>query len=85
MERREGCVLNIASRAGTVVFPFNTTYSVSKAAMIRMTNCLQMEMNVLGYENIHMYALHPGAVASAITSKGEDARLNVHGHGGLIV
>jgi len=69
MDRREGCVLNIASRAGSVATPFNTTYSVSKAAVIRMTNCLQMEMNILGYKNIHMYALHPGAVASALASK----------------
>ena len=42
-----------------------------------MTNCMQMEMNALGYGNIHMYALHPGAVATALTSGGEYARENM--------
>jgi NAD(P)-dependent dehydrogenase (short-subunit alcohol dehydrogenase family) len=68
-EQRSGCVLNIASRAGTVDIPFSTSYCASKAALINLTACTQKECDVEGYEDIHLYALHPGGVRSEMTVK----------------
>ncbi|RKL12928.1 hypothetical protein BFJ70_g16061 [Fusarium oxysporum] len=67
MDRRMGCVINVVSRAGTVDVPFNSSYSTSKAALIRLTGCVQMEVDMLGLHDIHLYAMHPGAVLTGIT------------------
>jgi NAD(P)-dependent dehydrogenase (short-subunit alcohol dehydrogenase family) len=37
------------------------SYNSAKAALIRATACLQAELDVDGLDNIHVYALHPGA------------------------
>ncbi|KAH7146829.1 hypothetical protein B0J13DRAFT_500713 [Dactylonectria estremocensis] len=70
MQRKQGCIINIASRGGTIDIPFNTIYSTSKAALTRMTSCWQLELDSTGCDDIHMYALHPGAVHSELTSAG---------------
>lgn len=67
--RRRGCVLNIASRAGTVAIPYSTSYCASKAALINLTACAQKEMDVEGLDDVHFYALHPGGIKSAMTLK----------------
>jgi NAD(P)-dependent dehydrogenase (short-subunit alcohol dehydrogenase family) len=42
-------------------------YVTSKAALIRATHTLQKEMELDGLDPaIHMYALHPGGVKSAM-------------------
>lgn len=62
-ERGQGCIINIASRAGTVTTPFSGAYSVGKCGLIRATGCWQTELELDGFgDNIHIYALHPGAV-----------------------
>lgn len=67
-QRREGCIINIASRAGTVSVPFAGAYSAGKAGLIRATACLQAELVAEGYgDNIHVYALHPGAAKTNMT------------------
>ncbi|PNS16811.1 Diacetyl reductase [Sphaceloma murrayae] len=67
-ERSSGCVINIASRAGTVTTPFAGAYSMGKAALIRATNCYQVESEVDGFgDKIQFYALHPGAVKTQMT------------------
>ncbi|KAI8411397.1 hypothetical protein FOFC_07991 [Fusarium oxysporum] len=43
------------------------------AALIRLTSCWQLELDLTGYDDIHMYALHPGAVPSELTSSGSTA------------
>ena len=63
-----GCVLNIASRAGTVAVPYSASYCTSKAALIHLTACVQSEMDAEG-EGVHLYALHPGGIKSAMTVK----------------
>ncbi|KAK4142891.1 uncharacterized protein C8A04DRAFT_29468 [Dichotomopilus funicola] len=68
-EQRSGCVLNIASRAGTLAIPYSTSYCASKAALINLTACTQKEMDVEGLEDIHLYSLHPGGIKSAMTIK----------------
>ncbi|KAK3346149.1 hypothetical protein B0T25DRAFT_551261 [Lasiosphaeria hispida] len=74
-----GCVLNIASRAGTVAIPYSTSYCASKAALINLTSCTQKEMDVEGLDDIHLYSLHPGGIKSAMTLKkyGSESVLNV--------
>lgn len=62
-DRGHGCIINIASRSGTVDVPMTLGYVTSKAALIRATHTLQMEMELDGLDPaIHMYALHPGGV-----------------------
>jgi short-subunit dehydrogenase len=67
--QRSGCVLNIASRAGTVTIPYSTSYCASKAALINLTACTQKEMDVESLHDIHLYSLHPGGIKSAMTLK----------------
>ncbi|EXL65519.1 hypothetical protein FOPG_18257, partial [Fusarium oxysporum f. sp. conglutinans race 2 54008] len=62
-----GTIINIASRGGTVDLPFNTTYSTSKAALIRLTSSWQAELQLGGHDGIQLYAIHPGAVPSQMT------------------
>jgi len=69
-ERGHGCVINIASRAGTVDAPFNSMYSVAKSALIRLTSCWQRELDLTGNQGVHMYSIHPGAVSTDLTSAG---------------
>ncbi|KAK4186300.1 hypothetical protein QBC35DRAFT_274172 [Podospora australis] len=66
----EGCVLNIASRAGTVAIPYSTSYCASKAALINLTACTQKEIDIEGLgEKVHLYSLHPGGIKSKMTLK----------------
>lgn len=66
-ERGSGCIINIASRSGTVDVPMTLGYVTSKAALIRATHTLQKEMELDGLDPaIHMYALHPGGVKSGM-------------------
>ncbi|KAJ0155864.1 Pyridine nucleotide-disulfide oxidoreductase domain-containing protein 2 [Fusarium oxysporum f. sp. albedinis] len=63
-----GTIINIASRGGTVDLPFNTTYSTRKAALIQLTSSWQAELQLGGHDGIQLYAIHPGAVPSQMTS-----------------
>jgi short-subunit dehydrogenase len=72
IERRRGCVINIASKAGTLNFPFNISYCTSKAALIRLTGAIQAEVDeVVPSSDIHLYAIHPGAVRSGMSTAGQ--------------
>ncbi|CAO2658486.1 Nn.00g062090.m01.CDS01 [Neocucurbitaria sp. VM-36] len=65
--RGHGCIINIASRSGTVDVPMTLGYVTSKAALIRATHTLQKEMELDGLDPaIHMYALHPGGVLTSM-------------------
>ncbi|KAK3384830.1 hypothetical protein B0H63DRAFT_413639 [Podospora didyma] len=77
--QHSGCVLNIASRAGTVIIPYSTSYCASKAALINLTGCVQKEVDVEGLDDIHLYSLHPGGIKSAMTLKkyGEESVNNL--------
>jgi NAD(P)-dependent dehydrogenase (short-subunit alcohol dehydrogenase family) len=49
-ERGSGCIINIASRSGTVDVPMTLGYVTSKAALIRATHTLQLEMALDGLD-----------------------------------
>jgi NAD(P)-dependent dehydrogenase (short-subunit alcohol dehydrogenase family) len=66
-DRGQGCIINIASRSGTVDVPMTLGYVTSKAALIRATHTLQLEMALDNLDPaIHIYALHPGGVRGAM-------------------
>jgi len=66
-DRGHGCIVNIASRSATVDVPMTLGYVTSKAALTRATHTLQKEMALDGLDPaIHLYALHPGGVLSAV-------------------
>ena len=66
-ERKTGCIVNIASRAATVDTPLGMGYNCAKAAVVRATSNLQLELDDDGLgEQIHTYALHPGGVMTAM-------------------
>jgi NAD(P)-dependent dehydrogenase (short-subunit alcohol dehydrogenase family) len=66
-DRGHGCIINIASRSATIDQPMTLGYVTSKAAVTRATHTLQKEMELDGLDPaIHMYALHPGGVKSAM-------------------
>ncbi|KAH6999408.1 hypothetical protein EDB80DRAFT_883760 [Ilyonectria destructans] len=72
-ERGHGCVINVASRAGTVSVPFTGAYAAAKSALIRATACWQAEMELDGFgDSIHFYALHPGGVKTNMTLPVDD-------------
>lgn len=59
LERRSGRILNIASGAGVTPSPFFDAYAVSKAAVIRLTENLAVELKDSG---VTVSAILPGAV-----------------------
>jgi short-subunit dehydrogenase len=67
--RGRGVVVNIASRAATVDFPFAVGYTSSKAAVARATGTLQeeIELDGLGEKGVLLYSLHPGGVPTAMS------------------
>lgn len=68
-ERKSGCIINIASRAATVDIPLDLGYNDAKAAVVRATSTLQLELEDDGLgEQIHTYALHPGGVMTAMAA-----------------
>jgi NAD(P)-dependent dehydrogenase (short-subunit alcohol dehydrogenase family) len=64
--RRNGRIINIASHAGVYRWPRVSTYSVSKAALVKLTENLAIETKNLG---IAVFAVHPGIVTIGITEQ----------------
>jgi len=70
-KQSSGCIINVASRAGTIMIPYMTNYCASKAALINLTGCVQKEMDVEGFTDIHMYSIHPGGIKSTMVLNSE--------------
>lgn len=45
---------------------FCVSYGAAKAALVRATGCLQAELDMDGFSDIHVFALHPGATRTGI-------------------
>lgn len=58
--RRAGRIVNIVSHAGVHRWPSCSAYSVSKAAVIKLTENLAVELSGKG---VSVFAFHPGLLA----------------------
>jgi len=62
--RRRGRIINIASNVGTRPAALSSAYSVSKGALLRLTDCLAAMTKEHG---VHVFAISPGLVRTAMT------------------
>jgi NAD(P)-dependent dehydrogenase (short-subunit alcohol dehydrogenase family) len=70
--RRSGRIINIASHAGVFRWPYVTDYSVSKAALIKLTENLAVETR---RDNVAAFAFHPGFVKGGFSDNLPDVEL----------
>jgi NAD(P)-dependent dehydrogenase (short-subunit alcohol dehydrogenase family) len=59
-------VWNLSSIGGVAVVPLQAPYIMSKHAVLAMTECLSLEVQLAGHDHIRVQAVLPGAVASNI-------------------
>jgi NAD(P)-dependent dehydrogenase (short-subunit alcohol dehydrogenase family) len=64
--RGAGRIVNVSSRAGNLAVPYASSYSTSKAALTRLTEIAAAEAAPHG---IHVFALEPGTVRTAMTEE----------------
>ena len=64
IRHRGGRIINIVSHAGVFRFPTASAYSVAKAAVIKLTENLAVELK---RNNIYVFAFHPGLVDGGLT------------------
>ncbi|HDZ57847.1 MAG TPA: SDR family NAD(P)-dependent oxidoreductase [Pseudomonas xinjiangensis] len=67
----DGHVINTASMGGLVALPYLAPYAASKAALIALSESLELELNALG-ANISVSVLCPGMVQTGLTRPGMD-------------
>lgn len=80
MKNCGGKIVNISSIAGIIPIPFQTAYSMSKAAINYFTMCLKMELAPL---NIQVCAVMPGDTKTGFTGSREKESTS-EGYGGRI-
>jgi NAD(P)-dependent dehydrogenase (short-subunit alcohol dehydrogenase family) len=60
-------VWNLSSIGGVAVVPLQAPYIMSKHAVLALTECLQLEVQLAGHDHhVHVQAVLPGAVVSNI-------------------
>jgi NAD(P)-dependent dehydrogenase (short-subunit alcohol dehydrogenase family) len=59
-------VWNLSSIGGVAVVPLQAAYIMSKHAVLALTECLNLEIQLAGHDHIHVQAVLPGAVVSNI-------------------
>jgi NAD(P)-dependent dehydrogenase (short-subunit alcohol dehydrogenase family) len=59
-------VWNLSSIGGVAVVPLQAPYIMSKHAVLALTECLSLEIQLAGHDHIHVQAVLPGAVVSNI-------------------
>jgi NAD(P)-dependent dehydrogenase (short-subunit alcohol dehydrogenase family) len=59
-------VWNLSSIGGVAAVPLQTPYIMSKHAVLALTECLRLEVELAGHEHVHVQAVLPGAVVSNI-------------------
>ena len=64
IRRGGGRIINLASHAGVFRWPAASAYSVSKAAVIKLTENLAVEVK---RHNVSVFAFHPGLVDGGMT------------------
>ena len=66
ISRRSGRVINVVSNAGVFRWPTCSAYSVSKAAVVKLTENLSVEMKPYG---VSVFAFHPGLLPIGLSEK----------------
>lgn len=64
--REPAWVWNLSSIGGVAVVPLQAPYIMSKHAVLALTECLRLEVELAGHKHIHVQAVLPGAVVSNI-------------------
>ncbi|BBY18262.1 SDR family NAD(P)-dependent oxidoreductase [Mycolicibacterium litorale] len=64
--RTPAWVWNLSSIGGVAVVPLQAPYIMSKHAVLALTECLALEVQLAGHDHIHVQAVLPGAVTSNI-------------------
>lgn len=64
LERKRGCIINVASGAGMLAMPYIAPYSVAKTGIIRFSEVLAYEM--LG-RGVTVFSMTPGNVITKLT------------------
>ncbi|MGO4443631.1 SDR family NAD(P)-dependent oxidoreductase [Mycobacterium sp. 2YAF39] len=59
-------VWNLSSIGGVAAVPLQAPYIMSKHAVLALTECLRLEVELAGHSHIHVQAVLPGAVVSNI-------------------
>lgn len=59
-------VWNLSSIGGVAAVPLQTPYIMSKHAVLALTECLRLEVELAGHAHIQVQAVLPGAVSSNI-------------------
>src|ERR1043166_1636395 len=72
LERGSGRIINIASHAGVYRWPYCSDYSVSKAALIKLTENVAVEVRK---RNVAAFAFHPGFVKGGFSDNLPDVEL----------
>jgi len=62
--RRRGRIVNVTSGAGGIGMPYYTSYVTSKAALMRLTECIALETKAHG---VAVFAISPGTVRTKMT------------------
>jgi NAD(P)-dependent dehydrogenase (short-subunit alcohol dehydrogenase family) len=70
--RRHGRIINIASNAGVYRWPQVSAYSVSKAALVKLTENLAVETK---NDGVAVFAVHPGIVTIGLTEQAMTTKL----------
>ncbi|KAK5653463.1 hypothetical protein OQA88_8949 [Cercophora sp. LCS_1] len=63
VQRNEGVIINIGSRNAIATYRFMTAYSASKAALLRLTQCVQLDVD---NTNVNVFFVQPGNVATTL-------------------
>jgi NAD(P)-dependent dehydrogenase (short-subunit alcohol dehydrogenase family) len=63
--RRRGRIINVASTAGLMAFANSSAYTLSKTALIRLTEQVALETRAYG---LNVFAINPGPVRTAMSA-----------------
>lgn len=66
LERGSGRIVNVSSRIATRPDALSSSYAAAKAAVTRMTDCLDAEVRD---RDVQVFALNPGVVSTALTDR----------------
>ena len=70
VQRNRGQIINLSGAGGMTAWPHMSAYCSSKAAVVRLTESLAME---LAHTNVHVNSLNPGSIHTGMWEELRDA------------